>query len=286
MNRILKFNYHSLIAPIVHIPREFIMADQILVNLIAKKSETAPKFSGKLDEDVDVWIRDIVAAFDMAQFEDRQKLQAIPGFAAGQALEWFIENTATFSNWSVFLRLLRAAYSSPAAKQLASQQLRQRKQRNDESINQYFTDVLRLCNLVDPHMTDTSKLDHLQHGLKHSLIKDVLRHAPTTPAEFLHHARSEKMLEQFAANSLSNEPYDHIQSTYRVDKQVTFTPSYNSPSNRYSPGTSTISSPSHQQEPSYDTSPRVSPYSSRRLPLYILIPVFVLTNKFYSLLSM
>ncbi|CAF0984633.1 unnamed protein product, partial [Didymodactylos carnosus] len=38
-------------------------------------------------------------------------------------------------------------------------------------------------------MTDASKLDHLQQGLKPSLIKEVLRQKPATPSEFLEHAR-------------------------------------------------------------------------------------------------
>ncbi|CAF5156715.1 unnamed protein product, partial [Rotaria socialis] len=48
---------------------------------------------------------------------------------------------------------------------------------------------MKLCKLVDPHMTDASKLDHLYHGLKSSLMKDVLREAPATPAAFLDKAR-------------------------------------------------------------------------------------------------
>ncbi|CAF4781238.1 unnamed protein product, partial [Rotaria magnacalcarata] len=81
--------------------------------------------------------------------------------------------------------------SSPSSKQLASNRLRTRQQRHDEAVIEYYTDIMKLCKLVDPLMTDASKLDHLYHGLKSSLMKDVLREAPATPAEFLDKARHE-----------------------------------------------------------------------------------------------
>ena len=51
---------------------------------------------------------------------------------------------------------------------------------------------MKLCKLVDLNMTDASKLDHLYHGLKSSLMKEVLRQAPSTPSTCLEHARREE----------------------------------------------------------------------------------------------
>ncbi|CAF1663073.1 unnamed protein product [Rotaria magnacalcarata] len=47
----------------------------------------------------------------------------------------------------------------------------------------------------------TSKLNHLYHGLKPSLMKDVLREAPSIPADFLEQARREENLDRLVTTS-------------------------------------------------------------------------------------
>ena len=60
---------------------------------------------------------------------------------------------------------------------------------------------MKLCKIIDPNMTDVSKLDHLYHGLKPSLPKEVLRQTPLTPTAFLDYARQEA-LDRFVAMSI------------------------------------------------------------------------------------
>ncbi|CAF4519696.1 unnamed protein product, partial [Rotaria magnacalcarata] len=81
--------------------------------------------------------------------------------------------------WNVFKTQFLHIYSSPSSKQLASNRLRTRQQRYEEAVIEYYIDAIKLCKLVDPNMTDASKLDHFYHGLKSSLMKDVLRGAPS-----------------------------------------------------------------------------------------------------------
>ncbi|CAF5124139.1 unnamed protein product, partial [Rotaria sp. Silwood1] len=65
-------------------------------------------------------------------------------------------------------------------------------------------------------MTDASKLDHPYHGLKHSLMKEVLRQNPPTPSDFLEHARREETLDRLVTMSVhhtndiidTNTPYN------------------------------------------------------------------------------
>ena len=70
---------------------------------------------------------------------------------------------------------------------------------------EYYTDVMKLCKLADPNMTDAFKLHHLYHGLKSSLMKEVLRHAPSTPSAFLEQARREN-LDRLVTASLPPPP--------------------------------------------------------------------------------
>ncbi|CAF2017726.1 unnamed protein product [Rotaria magnacalcarata] len=93
-------------------------------------------------------------------------------------------------------------YSGKPDQDLASNRLRTRQQRYDEAVIEYYTDVNKLCKLVDPNMTDASKIDHLYHGLKPSLMKDVLRGAPSTPADFVEKARREENLDHLVTTSI------------------------------------------------------------------------------------
>ncbi|CAF5181624.1 unnamed protein product, partial [Rotaria sp. Silwood1] len=129
-------------------------------------------------------------------------LKIISTFLEGHAKQWFNENITIFESWSVFKAEFIHTYSSPAAKQLASNRLRTRQQRYDEAVIEYYTDVMKLCKLVDSNMTDASKFDHLYRGLKSSLMKEVLRQAPSTPSGFFGQARCEENLERLVTTSV------------------------------------------------------------------------------------
>ncbi|CAF1539832.1 unnamed protein product, partial [Adineta steineri] len=62
-------------------------------------------------------------------------------------------------------------------------------------------------------MTDASKLDHLYHGLKSSLMKDVLREAPATPAAFLDKARHEENLYRLVTTAALHTNNNDTQAT-------------------------------------------------------------------------
>jgi hypothetical protein len=198
------------IPTIVYKPKQYIMAEAIVSKLTAKNFETITKFGGKVEEDVDLWIRDIVAACEMSKLEPAQVLQVVSGFLVDNALEWFLNNRATIDTWDEFLKQIRTAYQSPAAKQIASHKLRNRKQALTEPVTNYVTDVLRLCKIIDPTMTEPSKLDHLQHGLKSSLLKEVLRKEPSTTSQFLEYARKEEVLNSLVHTN-EHETSDNLQ---------------------------------------------------------------------------
>ncbi|CAF3341881.1 unnamed protein product [Rotaria socialis] len=189
-------------------PTELIMAAKTVANILSKTSEQIPKYSG-------------------------------------HPKQWFNENTTIFESWNVFKTQFLHISSSPSSKQLASNRLRSRQQRYDETVIEYYTDVIKLCKLVDPNMTDASKLDHLYHGLKPSLMKDVLREAPSTPADYLEQARCEENLDRLVSTSL-NQPHDNDtqainysnSSSYRSTQSAEAIRHPNS-SNMYSGGYST-----------------------------------------------
>lgn len=185
---------------LVYRPTYNTMAERTISTLLSKAVEQTPKFSGKPDQDADDWLQELITTFRMADITDAQALKLIPMFLEGPAKLWFNENVLRFESWSGFKTVFAGAYSSPTSKQLASQKLRNRYQRSDEPVIQYYTDVIKLCKLVDPLMTDTCKLDHLFHGLLPSLMKEVLRHDPHTPSDFLESARREETYDKLASS--------------------------------------------------------------------------------------
>ncbi|CAF1237847.1 unnamed protein product [Didymodactylos carnosus] len=133
------------------------MVDAIVKDLFADKLEKANTFSGRIEQDVDLWLRDITASFDMEKLDPSQTQQVVPRFLTNNALEWYLNNRVIITTWADFVQHLRAAYQSPAAKQIASQKLHNRKQGLHEPVTAYYTDIIRLCKTVDEQMTDTQR---------------------------------------------------------------------------------------------------------------------------------
>ncbi|CAF3346017.1 unnamed protein product [Rotaria sp. Silwood2] len=141
-NRLAKTNINfpdrTPISPVVYRPTELIMAEKTVATL--------------LNQDGDEWMKDLTATFRMAHITESQALKIISTFLEGHPKQWFIENITIFESWSVFKAQFIHTYSSPSSKQLASNRLRTRQQRQDEAVIEYYTDVMKLCKLVDPNL--------------------------------------------------------------------------------------------------------------------------------------
>ncbi|CAF1931013.1 unnamed protein product [Rotaria magnacalcarata] len=276
------------VAPIVYRPTELLMTEKTVATLLSKTLEQIPKYSGKPDQNADEWMKDLTAEFHMADITESQALKIISTFLDGHPKQWFIENITIFESWNVFKTQFLHIYSSPSSKQLASNRLRTRQQRYEEAVIEYYTDAIKLCKLVDPNMTDASKLDHFYHGLKSSLMKDVLRGAPSTPADFLEQARREENLDRLVITSIPQTNDNDTQainysnnSWYRSTQSAEPIRRPNS-SNIYSGGYSTTGySPRpvynrfhHQSSPRYPSQAQQSSsnalhYQSRPLRCYL-----------------
>lgn len=203
----------------VHRPPETFMAEKTVAAILTKTLENLPKFVGKPEQNAEAWLDELTNTFRMADITETQALKIIPTFLAGPAKNWFNENHAVFESWTTFKAEFINVYTSPSTKQLASQRLRHRQQGIDETVIEYYTNILKLCKIVDPEMTNATKLDYLYHGLRPSLLKDVFRKQPQTPAEFLEHARHEEVLETFMNTSANTG--DHQQSITEQNYQST-----------------------------------------------------------------
>ncbi|CAF1368417.1 unnamed protein product [Didymodactylos carnosus] len=171
----------------------------------------------------------------MGKLGPSQALQVVPSFLTDNALEWYLNNRVIITTWDEFVQHLRAVYKSPAAEQIASQKLRNRKQELHEPVTAYYTDIIRLCNIIDDRMTDASKLDHLQQGLKPALTKEVLREKSKTPTEFLEYTL-EEVLNQLVNANKSNYTGQQLDKQIRVQEFTNQQPyNYSSSNTSYQP---------------------------------------------------
>ncbi|CAF4256192.1 unnamed protein product [Rotaria magnacalcarata] len=210
--------------PVYYRPLTTVMAEKTVSTLLSKTLEQTRKYSGKSDQDADEWLKDLTTTFRMADITESQALKMIPTFLEGPVKLWFHENSTAFESWSVFKAQFLHTYSSPALKQLASNRLRHRQQQYDESVIEYYTDVMKLCKIIDPNMTDASKFDHLYHGLKPSLLK-ILRQAPLTPTAFLEYARPEETLDRFVGMPIQS-PTNNDTPVTNINFHQSFTPAH------------------------------------------------------------
>ncbi|CAF3832638.1 unnamed protein product, partial [Rotaria sp. Silwood1] len=149
----ITFPDHTPINPIVSNTANLIMAEKTVATLLSKALEQTPKFSGKPDQDADEWMKNLTDTFRVADMTEAQALQIIPTFLEGHPKQWFTDNRTIFESWNIFKAQFIHTYSSTSSKQLASNRLRTRQQRHDEAVIEYYTDVMKLCKLVDPTMT-------------------------------------------------------------------------------------------------------------------------------------
>jgi hypothetical protein len=63
--------------------------------------------------------------------------------------------------------------------------LRNRKQGANEPASEYYYEVMNLCQLMDPNLTEAAKIHHLYQGLKRTLVEKIWVLQPKICAEFL-----------------------------------------------------------------------------------------------------
>ncbi|KZR96327.1 Uncharacterized protein APZ42_009397, partial [Daphnia magna] len=68
--------------------------------------------------------------------------------------------------------------------------LRSKTQGMDEPTVRYYYEILNLCRMVDPNMTEEHRLEHLFRGLRPALLRKIYPMKPKTCEEFLTLAKS------------------------------------------------------------------------------------------------
>lgn len=204
-----------------------------------KAFESIKSFSGGAQENVRDWCDRAEFIFNAFKVNDDDRLGRIAIKLENSAFDWYRDNQGPYSTWTQFRFAFENAFPPPSKTQnrhLLAEQIKQRRQDNDESVHDYFYALDKLCREYDPRMSPLDKTIKLVGGLRPQLKEKVLPLNVQTPEAFLEHAKNFESTEKVMANhfhyqmesvesnyQIESNPYSSIaviRSTHRNDRQI------------------------------------------------------------------
>ncbi|EFX69465.1 hypothetical protein DAPPUDRAFT_228655 [Daphnia pulex] len=181
------------------------------------KFKAPPVFSGKAGEDAADWMDRYEVLADYNRWTDADKRTNFGIYLEGPARQWFQCLTPP-NDWgdtaavaatqqqaatpaisgmrSIFIReFLQDSYAG-----YQESRLRKRKQGINEPAAEYYYEIINLCRLMDPNMSEEAKLHHLYEGLKPTLVEKIWVLQPKTCADFLAAVRRHTEAAELACN--------------------------------------------------------------------------------------
>jgi hypothetical protein len=162
-----------------------------------------PKIFRGSKDDVQKWTEDIEHLLEIAHIPHSSRLDLISYSLRGDALQWFKTNKDLFTSWTSFTYEIKRAFTSSFHAELAFKKLELYSQGENQSIRNFYNEVLKLCKEADVTMSEATKLKNLLNKTKPSIQFEVRKKKPISPAEFLEYAKDVEELLQ-----LSNTPID------------------------------------------------------------------------------
>ena len=164
------------------------LASSLSITMAREIIKSPSYFRGSKDDVID-WLEKLEQRFKMAHWSDENKLQYISIHLQDDAYRWWNQASTNITSWCSFVQAIKQAFGSTKMKELAFEQLKWYNQTVNQSITQYYDQVLELCKRVDAGMTESMKLQYLLAGVKDSLKLHIALHDPQTPETFLVYAR-------------------------------------------------------------------------------------------------
>ncbi|CAF1447027.1 unnamed protein product, partial [Rotaria sordida] len=160
----------------------------------------------------------------------------------GEAKRWY-EDNMTLTQWENLKSALLERFTTSDSSSKIFEQLKERKQKSDETITSYYDAVIKLCREYDSSMSQKMMISWLQNGIKDSLKTQIERQmkllpesARTTQA-FLKIAKDEQEFQD--EDSFEKEPVQpylpYITNTISTTSQQTRNNSEKTSTSTYSP---------------------------------------------------
>ncbi|XP_077532506.1 uncharacterized protein LOC144144881 [Haemaphysalis longicornis] len=123
-------------------------------------------FWGKEEEDVEEWLTHFKRVSRYNRWDASAQLSNVVFSSNGTALTWFENQEEKLTTSDRFVEEILARFGDSAAKKKkAEQTLLQRAQVPGETCSTYIEEVLKLCRIINPQMSEEDKVGHLLKGI-------------------------------------------------------------------------------------------------------------------------
>lgn len=143
-------------------------------------------FHGEPGQDPNKWLTEYDRVAKFNKWDELFSLANVYFFLDGTAREWFENNEELLTSWEQFkAELTRTFGDSRRARKRADEELKGRAQQHGESTQSYIQSVLKLCQQVNPEMTESEKVSHLMKGISEDFYQALLTKELTTTKDFI-----------------------------------------------------------------------------------------------------
>ncbi|CAF3348467.1 unnamed protein product [Rotaria socialis] len=147
-----------------------------------------PKTFRGYKDDVTKWLDEIDYVMQIAHVPEENRLDLISYSLRGDANQWFKNNKSLLTSWDKFTQEIKKAFSSSFSEELAFKTLESYAQGENQSVRNFFNEILKLCKRADSNMSESTKLKNLLNKVKPSIQLEVRKKKPNTTTEFLEYA--------------------------------------------------------------------------------------------------
>ena len=181
--------------------------DRTLVDLrkaiVASLIRNPKTFAGGT-EDVTKWIEEIEHLLEVAHIPESTRLDLISYSLRGDALEWYKNNKSTLSSWITFVTEIKRAFTSSFHEEMAFKRLESYTQGENQSIRNFFNEILKMCKEADSTMSESTKLKTLVNKTRPTIQFEVRKKKPTNTSQFLEYAKEAEELLQLSSMTMED----------------------------------------------------------------------------------
>ncbi|XP_077564585.1 uncharacterized protein LOC144180052 [Haemaphysalis longicornis] len=155
-------------------------------------------FTGNADEDVEEWLTHNRRVSRYNRWGTAAQLSNVVFSLDETALTWFENNESKLTTWGRFVEEISARFGdSVGKKKQAEQTLLHRAQVPGETCTTYIEQVLKLCRLVDPQMSEDDKVGHLLKGIAEDVYNFLIgREKLESASDVVQHCRTFEALKK------------------------------------------------------------------------------------------
>ena len=143
------------------------------------RAKDPPEFSGG-SQNVNEWLAEYEDIADFNQWSQEARRLHVKVWLTGIAKQWYRSHIQP-QDWPGFRKELTAAFSRFGYVEEQRQKLSSRHQGYKENVMDYCYNVIYLCSIVNPMMTEQEKVKYLIEGLQSSVVEAIFPFLPMGP---------------------------------------------------------------------------------------------------------